>query len=455
MKHGRLLTLLAVLLLAVSLFAAIPAMAAEEADIRLQYDDRKDLSSLVDTEGEVVISDEVVTSYKVGTTEADPHVLVYENGTLYAVGTGTATLTVGETAYTVEVSPAPLSIFMITGHSIGAGQEGSGAQSVLLEDGAAYSTFRTTLTSDGMGLGYGADQRPDNIDAFGEGGGGTKGTGSAIAYRWNQLTGDKVWIINAAVGGSCINEWQPGYVSPRGEGYSRLYDKAVANFQAAQTILKREIAAGHYTMGEMAIFNHTSANFQAHLGNYTDFTQESLEKDFDTLWTGFKNDLMTDMDGDGTSETVSAMGFVPLWTTSGVKEYGTDKPAVFFMAASEAYPDLFMASQYDKWSTAEGLKKFPEITYTTQDGIALQKPVTPTDASGKGFYCGYGEKVAVDNAEKLCYYVRGEADAWLTANAAEHWGNAVVTAPMTVAELQKIYQEFKAEDEQIFVAAIG
>ena len=51
---------------------------------------------------------------------------------------------------------------------------------------------------------------------------------------------------------------------------------------------------------------------------------------------------------------------------------------------------------------------------------------------GKGFYSPYGGKVAADNTVERCFYVRGDKDAWLEENAAEAWGNAIVTKPVAV-----------------------
>ena len=93
---------LSVFLLAFCLLVGLVALCgpqaeAAETDIELKYDDRKDLAQLLNTTVEAVeITDQRVTSYQVGTTQADPAVLIYEDGILYAVGTGTATLTVNE-----------------------------------------------------------------------------------------------------------------------------------------------------------------------------------------------------------------------------------------------------------------------------------------------------------------------------------------------------------------------
>ncbi len=73
----------------------------------------------------------------------------------------------------------------------------------------------------------------------------------------------------------------------------------------------------------------------------------------------------------------------------------------------------------------QGAGRYPTAYNVVQDCADLM--------AGRGFYCPYGGKVSVDNSEKLCYYVRGEADAWLSANTAECWDDAVVTKPVSVA----------------------
>ena len=55
--------------------------------------------------------------------------------------------------------------------------------------------------------------------------------------------------------------------------------------------------------------------------------------------------------------------------------------------------------------------------------------------AGKGFYSPYGGKVQATNEDLLSFYVRGAKDAWLEAQAAETWGEAIVTKPIPVNEM--------------------
>ena len=75
----------------------------------------------------------------------------------------------------------------------------------------------------------------------------------------------------------------------------------------------------------------------------------------------------------------------------------------------------------------QGAGRYPTAYNVVQDCVDLLE--------GKGFYSAYGEKISVVNDNKLCYYVRGELDAWLEANKSENWGGAIVTAPVTVADM--------------------
>ncbi len=460
-KTALSILLILVMVLGISL-TAMSALAVEteseavqtasEDTIQLLYDDRKDVSAVIGkSASSVTIEDEVVTSKKIGTTTVDDHVLVYKDGKIIAVGTGTATIVADGVSYAVEVKPARLSMFLITGHSVGAGQEGNAAQSVAVEAGQVYSSFqRTSLSSAKGGLGYGADVRAGGtgtgaLDAFAPGQGGTRGVGSAMAYRWNQLTGEKVWVMNLAIPGSCINEWLPGVLGWHAEkdpaketthGYK--YESVLTHFGYAQQIVKNEITAGHYTLGEMAMFYFSGANFGN--ANYNDWTYDSLKSDYETMWNGLKKDLAMDMDGDGDTETLQAMGIVPLWTPTNT-DYRQDKALNYIMAASSDYPDVFIASDvYRDWVTTAGLAKFPAITYTTQsDAVAVPTSVSYSESTPNSLFCKADNThlsqvtynaVGLDMAQ-VYYNVTQDNDA-ITGITLQYTNGSAVPATMNV-----------------------
>ena len=69
---------------------------------------------------------------------------------------------------------------------------------------------------------------------------------------------------------------------------------------------------------------------------------------------------------------------------------------------------------------------------------------------GRGFYGVYGHKVAVNNSEKLRYYVRGDKDAWLVEKASGAWGKAVITRPVAVSQMH----EWLKKHPNSFIAAL-
>jgi hypothetical protein len=102
-----------------------------------------------------------------------------------------------------------------------------------------------------MGIGYGSSLRPSKINALTASGAGVAGADSAIAYRWTQLTGEKVWILNSAKGSTNLSTWQKG-------GYN--YRHAVELFTTAEEILYNETLAGHYKVNKLGIVNYSTAN---------------------------------------------------------------------------------------------------------------------------------------------------------------------------------------------------
>ena len=91
----------------------------------------------------------------------------------------------------------------------------------------------------------------------------------------------------------------------------------------------------------------------------------------------------------------------------------------------------------------QGAGRYPTAYNVVQDCADL--------LAGKGFYCEYGPKVTAVNDDALIYYVRGDLDNWLEDNAAERWGNAVVTKPVRVCDM---HQWLKGHPNA-FIAAIA
>ena len=70
---------------------------------------------------------------------------------------------------------------------------------------------------------------------------------------------------------------------------------------------------------------------------------------------------------------------------------------------------------------------------------------------GKGFYSPYGPKTAAVNTDELSYYVSGVQDAWIDSIQAETWGNAIVTKPVSVADMHA----WRKEHPGAFIAAVA
>ena len=86
----------------------------------------------------------------------------------------------------------------------------------------------------------------------------------------------------------------------------------------------------------------------------------------------------------------------------------------------------------------QGAGRYPTAYNVVQDLVDVLE--------GKGFYAPYGGKVSADNSEELTWYVRG---SW-NGEAAENWGNAVITKPVSVAAMHA----WLKENPEAFVAAI-
>ena len=394
----------------------------EQGDpITMKYDDRLDLSGKT----VLVFNGGTPTSYQVGygVTEGtkDLCVVKYDsaNQKLIATGIGTAKVVIGDKLHEVTVEPAPISLFLLIGQSNMAGAEGDKTKSVINADGQVYSTFGSQSTSyHGVG-GFAAGMTESNATSFvasalaGEystvavngsttnmnayplyaltaAGLGKHGIDSGFAYEWTRNTGEKVWLVNAAEGGTSINTWVPGKTN---------YKEAVALFRAAQQTLGKEIAAGHYTLSYMGYLWCQGCADRIQ-------TADWYINKFTTMHEQLKQDLSYDFGGTTGQRTLESanMILVRACGTDGAnsqtdvkeKEYHTYKDlemngvrvAQYYMANSTAFADVHMVSNlgdsfvyWDDAKTISNVKqifeeRYPQgIDYTIQVGT----PVMPED----------------------------------------------------------------------------
>jgi len=99
----------------------------------------------------------------------------------------------------------------------------------------------------------------------------------------------------------------------------------------------------------------------------------------------------------------------------------------------------FVGETSDRMSFyGQGAGRYPTAYNVVQDLVDVLE--------GKSFYAPYGEKVAADSSVELTWYVRG---GW-QGEAAENWGEAVVTKAVSVADMH----EWIKANPDAFVAAI-
>ena len=241
--------------------------AAEPMSMR--YDDHLDMSGKVVE----IIDAGTPTSYQVGygveeNAVPDTAVVTLEGDTLVATGIGTAKVKINGELYEITVTAAPISLLLLIGQSNMRGSEGNADQSIVCPDGMVYATFgddrgdaegimntknatnfaASALTGEYSGINVNGTTDNLNyypINSLTEDGKGTFGPDSGFAYEWVKQTGEKVWIVNAAHGGSSMTSWQPNATN---------FKEADLLFSACQETLRKEIAAGHFTLSHMGYF---------------------------------------------------------------------------------------------------------------------------------------------------------------------------------------------------------
>lgn len=406
---------------------------ANTGSLRLYYDDRFPVG-----ECQVSLGDQQCDSKKAGTNEPDDAVITKVDNQLIATGCGTCMATFSKEgvsySVTITVTAAPISLVMVTGHSLGAGEKGNPTESVVCEAGQAYSTYAKAgdLAVDNASdfvpaaLGYGDSKTTvADINAFTSSGDGVQGEDSALAYYWNQLTGEKIWVLNAARSGSCLqNYWLPSLT----DGGHNNFWRAVALFKAAENVLSQEVTAGHYELKHMGIINHSAANGDEGLP-IDDYTAKYL-----SMWNGFKSKLQTTIGG--VNKTVDFLGITPFWQSVNTTALNNAKIVNYYMGTSAAYSDIYITTDIGRqWGSDAGVQtyfkgKYPSgtVDYPTHSG-SIQLPTrrgsgAPQESADKQNYgtdtvfgdishyrqVGYNE-IGKDMAHNLVSSLYGQSSA--------------------------------------------
>ncbi|MBQ5672206.1 MAG: hypothetical protein IIV43_07610, partial [Oscillospiraceae bacterium] len=283
----------------------------------LRYDDRYDVTGKTVE----IVNGGTPTSYVVGYGVAensvkDTAVVTLKGDTLVATGIGTATVKIDGVLHEINVTAAPISLLLLAGQSNMQGSEGDANQSIVCPDGMVYSTYgdRYTMTINnatnfapgtltGAGSAVNVNGTTTNLKDWpvyllNEAGAGKIGPDSGFAYEWVKQTGEKVWVVNAAHGGTSINVWQPG---------TKEYEECRALFTACTETLRKEIAAGHFTLSHMAYFwcqgcSDSSQTAQWYVNKYL------------TMHESFKTELAFDHDSNPNTadKTFELGGIIPI-----------------------------------------------------------------------------------------------------------------------------------------------
>ena len=428
--------LIAILIIFSSVIGVIPAYA--ENSMTVKYDDYINISGQT-----VKITDAgKPTSYQVGYNVAegtpDRAVITKSGDYLIATGIGTAKVNINGFNGTITVEPAPISIFLLIGQSNMYGSEGNAKESIACEEGQVYSTgapktlsvanaryyVASTLAGEKRKISvYGGQSELASapINAISESGGGKVGPDSGIGYEWNLLTGEKVWLVNAAHGGTKIETWIP-------EGSN--YKEAMALFKQCTAVLQKEIAAGHYTFSHMGYFwcqgeHNPTQSAEWYVEQYLTM-HESLKKDvlFDIDANPETPDATFEFGGiiptrkGGTNNTGYRMGVYSkeyLAASKNIKPYESfedlrltgPRVAQYWMGNNPELTDIWnVCTIQEKWVTfpdgTNGVESYfrsqypgGRVNYPTQTAVSEEwrKPTIPADVHDSIHYnqIGYNE----------------------------------------------------------------
>lgn len=447
-------------------------------DIKLQYDDHINLDELIGTGYAVVsIENESITSYKVSkgvvTDTKDTSIIRLKTNSLNefdaaAIGKGKVIVVAADKADTakkiingnysgepvnieavqinIEVEPARLTMMFIAGQSNAQGScsinTGYNPQdSVVNKEGTVYSTYAPHTAATGRNVTAINDIKAcniTNVDKFVAGdltsgksqhggelvygidsltyaGNGKTGLDGALAYEWNLLSQDKVWVVNAGAPGTGSNLWIPG---------TECYERAVAVFNAATQTEQAEITAGHYVEGNRLLFW-----LQGEQDARTKVTNETYMSNFLAMYNGMTQACQIQHTG-----IIAVRASVGSFTNEEELKLTCSRYSQYALANSHSYPGLSVVSRVnEKWISDESVSiyfwnKYPGgyLTYPLRSNATIGTiPTTMAQVHNEIHYsqAGHNEN-GIDAAFNMYYILNPQKigiDAGTNTNISVSW----------------------------------
>ena len=153
-------------------------------------------------------------------------------------------------------------------------------------------------------------------------------------------------------------------------------------------------------------------------------------------------------------DTFAAHGLVCKLISTGKQDNGTYSVYVQPTLVSSASLEAAVPANYNLITLegeasgrmsfyGQGAGRYPTAHNVVQDCADVM--------AGKGFYAPYGATVQATNADRLQFYVRGNADSWLQEHTSQNWGTGIVTTPVCVSEMHA----WLKDHNEAFIAAMA
>lgn len=366
----------------------------------------------------------------------------------------------------VTVSPARLTLFFLAGQSNMEGYCGTSYRyqdSVLCKEGQVYSTYapkddfaarRVTGISSltGCTTSNASSFVPSSLtvsaslagttllyplNSLTEGGKGKTGPDAALAYQWNLLTGDKVWVINAAVGSSSISTWVSG---------GECYQRANAVFTKCLNVYDAELASGHYTSGNRILYWLQGESDK-------DTSCSSYIQSFKSMRSGFTGTCKIEYIG-----MIAPRAYQEPYTTNDINLNGP-RIAQYYIANNPNYPNVYMVSNInEQWISDSGTAQYfssayPEgsVSYPLRSSSSISSLPTRASQTHDGIHytqIAHNEN-GLDAADNMYHAIYGgETNVTVTWRDRRYTNLSTLTISPSQSELvvPVIYPLYRSKD---------